>query len=499
MAAEANSDRSSRAVFRAVVPAGPGILCLAAAVVVWAQTRPDPSDEARWGQMLLLTMGAALILHGVLIHRKAARDAEDRRRGYWRTVSLLLILTFLALVAAGAAVEGLCRLAEPPIVRYDYRMLDRTLGWVLIPDRTYQCTSVAKEFDVRVTVGPLGFREDGQNITAVEDADVVVIGDSNAFGFGLRPAGTLSHRIHRELADRSVRAKVLNAGVPGYGLGQFRLRLMSMGLTRPGPVVVLLIHPTNDLLNLSCDVDYGHGKPCTTLRGGRLVVLRSRMGPQGVPYHFGPMFDKLNAVFKLAPPKPKWPEPRSALAILDVMHGRTEFLPEPPGAGENILIADTTTAEQYKAAFAGLVEQNPSQWCSRQWPAIAQLGEQRSALRALARRVLATAEAYAEGLGGHLLVVVAEEPARKHAFTMQRTGRLAELFPQYTFEWDWSQTAITGVLEELDIPYVHVEYPPGDVERMFVPLDGHTSEAAFARIAAKVGEVIAGRRWLPRR
>lgn len=495
MAADPDMESSGRPLY-AVILAGPGVLCIAAALLADAFGPRDPQDGFGRAQTALLATGAMLSLYGLMVHRKARKDVRLHGRGYWRTVSFLAVLTLLAVVLTGAALEGVCRFAGPPIVRHDYRMFDHTLGWVLIPDRTYRVTSEAKGFDVPVEVNASGFREDGQNIAAVGDADVVVIGDSNAFGFGLRADQTLSHRIRRELSDKAVEAKVLNAGVPGYGLGQFRLRLTTLGLGKPGPVVVLLVHPINDLANLSCDVDYGQGKPCTMLADDRLVVVPPVRAARGVQRHFGPMFDELNAAFKLGPPKTGLSERGSTLAILDVIQGRRVFLPRPPGAGETILIADPRTPEQYAADRADLLEEDPALWCCRYWPEVAQFSKQRGALRTLVGRVLAEAKAYTEGLGGKLLVIVADEPVRKHPYWIKRNDRLAALFPQYTFEWGWSKAAVMGVLDELDIPCVHVEYGSEDVERMLVPLDEHTSAAAFARIAAKVSELIVDRRWL---
>jgi len=498
MAADADKDNRVWG-FYAVVPAAPGVLCVVAAFLADAFGAEGTPGGFGRVQTVLLVGGVMLALYGLMVHRKAARDTRNGVRGYWRTVSFLGVLTLLAVAVVGVGLEVACRFATPPVARHDYRMFDETLGWALVPNRTYRVTSRAKGFDVLVEINASGFREDGQNISSPGQADVVVIGDSNAFGFGMKSDETLSHRIHRELGSESVEARVLNAGVPGYGLGQFRLRLKGLDLRRPGPVVVMLVHPVNDLVNLSCDVDYGHAKPCTTLAGDRLAVLPPRDIARGVQRHFGAMFDELNAVFKLPAPKARPADAGSRLALLDVIRGRRVFLPQPPGAGETTLLADARTAQQYAADRAALVESDPPLWCSRSWPEIAQFGRQRMRLRALARRVLADADDYAESLGGHLVVVVAEEPVRKHAYWIQRSDRLAELFPDYTFEWGWSEAALTGLLDELDIPYVHVKYPAKDVERMLVPLDEHASAEAFNRMARDVSDLILKHRWLPRR
>jgi hypothetical protein len=475
-----------------ILPAIPGILCIALAISADYVGLGQPGGGFGKRQWCIAIIGFLLVLFGIALHRKALRELKTR--SYWKTVAfvcipLLFLCCFLAVLA-----EGACRFART--VEKEtlpcYQKFDGKLGWSLVPNEKYNAISVPKNFDIHIHINEQGFREDGQKIASAQNADIVLIGDSNVFGFGLTDKETLSRRIHQKMAAEGRNVKVLNAGVPGYGPGQFYLRLASLAPLKPGTIVVVLIHPLNDLVNLSCDVDYCCGKPYAVLDGGRLAFLPPKKPDNDVPSHFGPAFNDLNRVFEL--PDPDGPAGGFSLAILEVLDGRRKFGSRSTTVSKTM--ADRRSPAEFMSVVHDSVEKNALTFATRYWPEIAQFAKERAALRVQFGAVLAELNEHVRTFDGRLLVVIAEEPVYRQAFSIEKAGRILRCLPEFQLEWGWSKSLVLQCLEEQKIQNVCVAYPPKDIESMFIANDGHTSAVAFERIASRVADLIVAQRWL---
>lgn len=94
--------------------------------------------------------------------------------------------------------------------------------------------------DRRVRVNTLGFREDSES-RFEGHVRIAVLGDSVVFGTALSQDQTISAALQRRLDPDAGAIKVLNLGVPGYGLGELPDRLHeAMEAYRPHAVVYVL-------------------------------------------------------------------------------------------------------------------------------------------------------------------------------------------------------------------------------------------------------------------
>lgn len=108
-----------------------------------------------------------------------------------------------------------------PTAEKNYNIMDPELGWVPIPGFEFHITSLAKAFDIKVRIDDRGFRRDTQQIANASVADVVLVGDSHVFGYGLTEEETLSSQLHERLSadgefavERSNRPSADNATLP---------------------------------------------------------------------------------------------------------------------------------------------------------------------------------------------------------------------------------------------------------------------------------------------
>lgn len=442
-------------------------------------------------QLVILLFAIVLTCSGMLMHCKAMRDSA--RRDYWKTVCFLVAL-FTVFIGSGIVLaEGVCHLCSVRLI--DYRRIDSTLGWSLEPDRVFHVKSVAKSFDVVVRIDKQGFRDDGQEIKSVDQCGVVVIGDSNAFGFGLAENETLSHRLYQDFSSRGYKLNVLNAGVPGYGLGQFYLRLKTLGKLRAGAVVVVLVHPANDLRNASCNVDYGLSKPNAHLEHGILEfrddLARGRIEE---PYHFSALFEALNNVFQMSVPKPLWTG--IVPATLEALRGERIFHLKGQASKDPVIMSDMRLGEKYREDVLDGIRRQPLTKALPFWTEIRQFERERSKLGLLAERLLAEMAAHVEANGQELLVVVAPEAYDKQEYYHWKMRHIKAHCPQFTFEFGMSRALVESALHKCAIPFIMVEYGSEQTEQMFIGNDGHTSGAAFRQISQLVVERIVREGWL---
>ena len=141
----------------------------------------------------------------------------------WVKNLLLSLISFLI-------ITGVLEFSSALILRYfnrvpynTYLIHDPILGWKLAPNTRLHIRSHAKNFEFECKINSTGFREDDQGALGPPECDAVIIGDSNVFGYGLPAKETLSYQLAHLLSVSGMPAKILNAGVPGYGMDQFYL------------------------------------------------------------------------------------------------------------------------------------------------------------------------------------------------------------------------------------------------------------------------------------
>jgi hypothetical protein len=105
-------------------------------------------------------------------------------------------------------------------------------------------TITSLEYQIELETNWLGLRDDP--LTAGEHVDILAVGDSFTVDFGVEAEDSWPSRLQSYLAahttaDRS--ARVLNAGVSGYSLGQIRLATGEL-LYREPALVVLGLYPS---------------------------------------------------------------------------------------------------------------------------------------------------------------------------------------------------------------------------------------------------------------
>ncbi|MCK4821310.1 hypothetical protein KA005_36425, partial [bacterium] len=182
-----------------------------------------------------------------------------------------------------------------------YMTPDRDIGWALAPGVSHHILKYPQGYDITIRTGN-SYRKDGQNIRRVKDCDVITIGDSHTFGFGLKDEQTLAFQLHSLLSHDQHKCLVFNGGVPGLGPCQYYLRLRSLCRLAAGSLVIVYFNPLNDLRGLSRDVDYGNTKPYVCLVGTLIRYVRPILYNAKTPYHFSRDFDSLNQAFNTSPP-----------------------------------------------------------------------------------------------------------------------------------------------------------------------------------------------------
>src|SRR4051794_18112933 len=165
-----------------------------------------------------------------------------------RLAARLLLLGFsvgISLLIAEVAV----RLARPQAVMTVSRGL-----YVPDPPRRYRLrpgfrgtVSNRVEFDTPVTINREGLRGPEVGPKAAGTLRVLVLGDSFAFGVGAQEGETYPARLQEALRSRGVRAEVLNAGAPGYGVPDEAAWFERWGQPLAPDVVLITVFLGNDL------------------------------------------------------------------------------------------------------------------------------------------------------------------------------------------------------------------------------------------------------------
>lgn len=174
----------------------------------------------------------------------------------------------LAVLAAELVYRVVRAPSLSPTTNPAYVEHDDELGWRYTPlARARHATS---EFDVDVRINSKGFRGADWPADAA-GASVLVLGDSFAFGWGVKEDEVFSARI----AGAHPAWKVLNAAVSGYATDQELLLLRRLRAScRPRAVVCVFC--SNDLWECATERPYGRLKP-------RFELAASGIELRGVP------------------------------------------------------------------------------------------------------------------------------------------------------------------------------------------------------------------------
>ncbi len=380
-----------------------------------------------------------------------------------------------------------------PCPHCSYLRQDETMGWVLTPYAVHRSVSHAKGFDVVYRTND-AFRLDGQEIHASGACDIVLLGDSHVFGFGVPEDQTFSSHLHRLLKEKHAARVplVLNAGVPGYGPEQYYLRLKSLGALRPNAWVVVYLNPVNDMTNLSAGIDYRYPKPHAFVQHDQLAYTRPLLYDPQIPLRFASDFDGLNRRFNIppgvSPPMIARIAPWSPTAQLmrAIRAGSLRFRWTPLVTQETM--ETDCPPEEYERRQQEQVRKDPFHYAARYWPAIADLKTERTTAVDTLRRLFAAMREAVASQNARLLVVIAQECYREQAYWIRLTNILAERLPEYTFQWTLPQENVVQAATQAGVSTLTIRYPPERIEAMFVPCDGHTSGDGFSEVAEQVME-----------
>lgn len=190
-------------------------------------------------------------------------------------VGLILLLPALAIALPVWLIALLTRAAErlfhQPLV--DWRGIvqyDPVLGWRPRPNVRGYCRSGRDVF--HVTTGADGWPGPGE----IDRADVLVVGDSHAFGYGVDD-GCAFPQLTRGFSVKAVAA-------PGYNLVQELLVLEELGPRLRGKLVVWFIYHGNDLFDNLVPQMNGYRTPFVRESEGRWEIVGSHVSSDRWPW-----------------------------------------------------------------------------------------------------------------------------------------------------------------------------------------------------------------------
>ncbi len=197
------------------------------------------------------------------------------RAGRVQTKHLLVLAGALAAacVTAEIALRFLGRFPPEPVWyvgEFENRdsenfAVDDATGWRMRPDQRFTRPALGREIVYQSDAE--GFRCDPDARVPDRELLIAIVGDSQAWGFGVPYAGTFGARLGAALGG----ARVLNLAQPGYGVDQIGLALRHHGLPREPDLVVVAIfrNDFNRSLQAFRAIE-GFNKPTFVLDDGEL-------------------------------------------------------------------------------------------------------------------------------------------------------------------------------------------------------------------------------------
>lgn len=489
------SQRSRR--YRLAVLLAPAVGLISAATAMDLVRGGRIIEDWGGGQTVMVFVGMLVGCLAFAMHRKAMRDERESGRPYVRTIVFLVLPLALLIFGPLVAAEWFARILPTTVISPNaYQQPDDELGFSLRPSRRYRIVSGAKDFDIRVEVDSGGCRIDpSEPPVKPSEADVVVLGDSHAFGFGIPEQETLTSQLTKLLRDENTAPRVLNGGVPGYGIGQMVLKMGQLERASPGTVIVLWINPVNDLVNLSSSVDYHFPKPHALLIDGQLTFQQAPPAVLGQAFLFSDPFDRLNTVFGLR----RHFGLSSSRLYQRITRSRQ---PIPPAQGGIILLEDQTRPSQYLIDDQRRIAEDPLLYASRYWPELQGFAPERETLALLCEATLRKAVQIARANDWRLLALVAPEGYQYQTYArdffadvLETARRNASL--ELGLDLGWSRRTVIKALEANQIPALAPDYDLlVDADERFLQNDDHTSAAGHQAFAIEIAGKLIDQGWL---
>lgn len=168
-----------------------------------------------------------------------------------KNVILKIVLIGSGLLLAILLMEGFLRLFQPQIFPIHPKGMyteDPDIGYVLTPG--YSGELVRSEFRTPIQIGQSGLRGNDPAPPQDDTIRILVLGDSQAWGFGVTDSQTFSVQLEELLSQRFPERdiQVLNAGVPGYGTADQLAFLETRGEELQPDIVVVQFLSVNDLI-----------------------------------------------------------------------------------------------------------------------------------------------------------------------------------------------------------------------------------------------------------
>lgn len=195
-----------------------------------------------------------------------------------------LVAVIVSVFVAVAALEVLLRMGQGALFRFQSFTADppRGLGLIVYHD-TFGWTTAPGQHRTNPTYGveASGLRSHGST-AELPGPPVLLVGDSFTFGDEVADSDTWAARL-QDLIGR----RVLNAGVPAYGIDQAVLRGESL-LERHHPSVVILSFISDDITRTEFDYyPFGRGwKPYFEIAGGALQLRNTPVPITTAPRRF---------------------------------------------------------------------------------------------------------------------------------------------------------------------------------------------------------------------
>jgi hypothetical protein len=165
-------------------------------------------------------------------------------------------------------------------------VIDDAIGWRFVPRAVIDDPS--PDFHVVYHCNSAGFRAVRPRPSDDGALKIVFLGDSFAFGVGVEEEQTFVERIAEARGD----VRVVNLGMPGFGVDQMKCTLSAFG-AREQPDLVVAVFVVDDLTrSMTAFRDRGglSPKPTFTLERGVLVPLDQGNSPSAVRRWFGRTF-----------------------------------------------------------------------------------------------------------------------------------------------------------------------------------------------------------------
>ncbi len=225
--------------------------------------------------------------------------------GWLRWLLLRAIAIGLGLILALLLLEIGVRILLPP----DLQMF--SLAYLASPEVGWKFKSnlALKDFtdteppiDLMVT-NSLGYRDSLDPTQITPEKKVIVLqGDSNVFGYGLKSEDTLSRQVETLLNQcaGSNAYSVINAGIPGYDLNQYLIQKEEILANYPVDSLVMIFNLNNDIGTTALEFTYGVTRPYFVGQDDALTWVNSRFSyPQRIyPIQFIPAYAAYQALLE---------------------------------------------------------------------------------------------------------------------------------------------------------------------------------------------------------